>query len=817
MAEKFNMQGGYFSPQGYMRIDEGGSHDENPNGGVQIGVDGQGIPNMLEEDESVYKDYVFSDNIKADKKFLADNHIPEKYVGKLYSEIADAYVAEAQDRPLDTISNKGLNAMLMRLAQAQESQKEEKTVKELEDEMSQLTPEELDELEAMLAGTEQEQMQQPIVPEVEQPVMMANGGLIHRFDEGGDRPLVAYGGTIPAATVTATHPFTASVTRAINNFPKKAKEVFDEVKTPLYFVPGVGEALLAGDAIEHTVKGEYGKAALSAVPLVKPAKGVSKVMDEAYRMLEAEKAYDAAYKVEKAAETVKKGSKVKDSAKKVWGVGKYLFDPRAVWKSGWKPTTIGGKIGKGVIGTAQTLGSTALDLELVNQGVSTAVDQVRQRTGSNTDAAYEAAKATDPFANVRAKGGVINRYDNPLGSNLLQRGTGFNGMVTMQDVMNRHFPAVQIKAPKIDMSGVQAAISKLPETPKTITSNIPLTGPLFQVPQTGYKANADLGLPKLNLAPPKDNLATVRYKLRNNIPLVDTSGLKLPTGVTSLAPTTKAAASATPVVPTEPTVPEVPAAEEQGGNAGATTTTNTVKPAMLPTWPRYMGAVASGIMGLYNAFQKPDQYKIRRYNPTLPSAKLHLVDPTYNPMDQNMLVNDVLASGAGTTRAIMNSGAGPSTGALLVAADYNTGRNIGDARAKVWDANNQRRNEVLTQRNANAKATADFDYTMSRDRAQIQNMAELQNIQNELMQQRLNYAAEGEKYAALQSNINAMSQALSGIGQENFAMNQVNQDSAYDYVALPGGGYAYMPKTKKTDVTNSGKKGGRLMRPYKKK
>ncbi len=788
MAEKFNMQGGYFSPQGYMRIDTGGSHDENPNGGVQIGVDEQNIPNMLEEDESVYKDYVFSDNIRADKKFLIDNHIPEKYAGKLYSEIADAYVAEVEDRPLDTISNKGLNAMLMRLAQAQEAQKEEKTVSELEKEIAQLTPDELNELETMLGNTEQGQVEQPSVPEmvpqpvssveqVSQPQMMAEGGVLRRFEEGGgDGDLVAYGGTLPDAVATATHPFTARVSQAGNNFLKKAKEVFDEAKAPLYFVPGIGEALLASDAVEHTVKGEYDKAVLSAVPAIKPAKGVAKVMDEAYRILEAEKAAEAARKAAEAAETVKKGSKIKDAAKKTWNVSKYIFDPRAVWKSGWKPTTTGGKVGKGVVGTVQTLGSTALDLELVNQGVSTAIDQLQQRTGNNTESAYEDAKETDPFANTRARGGRINRYDTKIGSNLLQRGSGFNGTVTAQDVIRRHFPAVQLDLSGIDTSDVQDVLMKLPESPTTTTSNVPLLSrPLFQSPT--YKANVALTLPKLT--PLRDD-ATVQ------------------SDVIKIVPDIRTAASS----------------EKQESADAVTATGNTAQPAMLSTWPRYTGALTSGIMGLYNAFQKPDQYEIRRYNPVLPSAKLHLVDPTYNPMDQNLLVNDVLATNAGTVRALQNSGLGPSAGVAILAADYNTGRNLGDARAKVWDANNQRRNEVLTQRNANAKAASDFDYAMSRDRARILNAAESQNIQNDLMQQRLNYAAEGEKYAALQSNIDALSQALSGIGKENFAMNQVNQNSAYDYVILPGGGYAYMPKTKKE---NSDKNGGLLMRPYKKK
>ena len=48
MDNNFNMQGGFFSPTCYFKVETGGTHDENPNGGVQIGVDQQGVPNMLE-------------------------------------------------------------------------------------------------------------------------------------------------------------------------------------------------------------------------------------------------------------------------------------------------------------------------------------------------------------------------------------------------------------------------------------------------------------------------------------------------------------------------------------------------------------------------------------------------------------------------------------------------------------------------------------------------------------------------------------------------------------------------------------------------
>ena len=192
---KFDTHGGYFAPKDYLRVNEGGSHEENPNGGVQIGVDPEGNPNLLEEGEPVYKDYVYSDNIEAE----------------LYSKIADDLFSEAEERPLDPISRNGLEALLGRLADAQEGQKQAKEQRDLENELAQLSPEELDQLEAMLAqtsGTDQdggaaglpvsevvpeEQMIEPAEPmPIEGMPMMANGGTFFRkYDMGGPKKTMA--------------------------------------------------------------------------------------------------------------------------------------------------------------------------------------------------------------------------------------------------------------------------------------------------------------------------------------------------------------------------------------------------------------------------------------------------------------------------------------------------------------------------------------------------------------------------------------------------------------------------------------------------
>lgn len=61
---------GIIWPSELMYINKGGSHEENPYEGIQIGVDPQGVPNLVEEGEVVDKanNYVFSDRLKPSKE-----------------------------------------------------------------------------------------------------------------------------------------------------------------------------------------------------------------------------------------------------------------------------------------------------------------------------------------------------------------------------------------------------------------------------------------------------------------------------------------------------------------------------------------------------------------------------------------------------------------------------------------------------------------------------------------------------------------------------------------------------------------------------
>lgn len=116
-----NTQGGDFT-NGVTFIDEGGSHEENPYQGIQIGVDSEGAPNLVEQGEVVYDDYVFSDRME-----IPDDIRKEyKLRGKTFAKAAKSAQRESEERPNDPLSTKGLQAAMERIAAAQEEARERK-------------------------------------------------------------------------------------------------------------------------------------------------------------------------------------------------------------------------------------------------------------------------------------------------------------------------------------------------------------------------------------------------------------------------------------------------------------------------------------------------------------------------------------------------------------------------------------------------------------------------------------------------------------------------------------------------------------------
>lgn len=119
----YQTHGGDFS-NGIIKINEGGTHEENPNGGVLMGVDSQGVPNLVEEGEVIYNDYVFSNRLTPSNDLLKKVKLPKKYKGKSYSYIAEDLSKESEETPNDPISKRGLQANMSKLATLQELQRQ---------------------------------------------------------------------------------------------------------------------------------------------------------------------------------------------------------------------------------------------------------------------------------------------------------------------------------------------------------------------------------------------------------------------------------------------------------------------------------------------------------------------------------------------------------------------------------------------------------------------------------------------------------------------------------------------------------------------
>ena len=122
---ELNTHGGDFS-NGVTFINNGGTHEQNPFEGVPMGVAPDGQPNLVEEGEVLYNDYVFSNRLHPTDKELKEYNLPKKYKGHTFALIAEDMSKESAERPNDPISKRGLEASLGKLASLQEEQRMKK-------------------------------------------------------------------------------------------------------------------------------------------------------------------------------------------------------------------------------------------------------------------------------------------------------------------------------------------------------------------------------------------------------------------------------------------------------------------------------------------------------------------------------------------------------------------------------------------------------------------------------------------------------------------------------------------------------------------
>lgn len=115
---------------GVTKFNTGGSHEQNPFGGIPQGIASDGEPNFVEEGEVKYKDYIFSNRFKVTKSMLSKYNLPEKYAGQSFAFVADKLQKESEERPNDPISISTLETNMSRLQEAQEEHRSRRAVSE---------------------------------------------------------------------------------------------------------------------------------------------------------------------------------------------------------------------------------------------------------------------------------------------------------------------------------------------------------------------------------------------------------------------------------------------------------------------------------------------------------------------------------------------------------------------------------------------------------------------------------------------------------------------------------------------------------------
>lgn len=114
----------YFADGGLTTFNNGGSHEESPIGGIPQGTDDNGNVNLVEEGETRFQDYIFSDRLTLDEDMVKELNLPSKLIDKTFAEASEILAKDIEEHPNDPISKRGFEEMMVRLQAANNMKKD---------------------------------------------------------------------------------------------------------------------------------------------------------------------------------------------------------------------------------------------------------------------------------------------------------------------------------------------------------------------------------------------------------------------------------------------------------------------------------------------------------------------------------------------------------------------------------------------------------------------------------------------------------------------------------------------------------------------
>jgi len=102
----------------------GGSHEQNALGGILQGQSPDGQDNKVEEGETKYQDYIFSDRLKVDKQAVQEHNMPKSMIKKTFADASKKIAKLHKERPNDPITRDTMKSQMNHLMQANDEIRE---------------------------------------------------------------------------------------------------------------------------------------------------------------------------------------------------------------------------------------------------------------------------------------------------------------------------------------------------------------------------------------------------------------------------------------------------------------------------------------------------------------------------------------------------------------------------------------------------------------------------------------------------------------------------------------------------------------------
>lgn len=749
MINKYNTGGSVENPHGIVEYNAGGTHSQNPRGGVPISLDPQGVPNAVEEGElnlgreiMPEGDFILSHSLIAPKEIARSLGIKSNKK-MTFADLGKEIKKEAEERPNDAISKRALKTKMRKLAQAQETLKQQQ------------------EQEALALGLEN--------PEV-------NTFQYGSFPNSNDYPYW--------------------------DIYKRAYSTYNSNLGDLTEVP----MQLKEDSIKAAKKAEFEKnlSESSVLPEIV-------VTPNPYNNLEYKPAIFDNY--QNAFNAFTTFDNVSDSIFNLKNRAKSLYPKKdtSIYNNENVETIknlerqIRNNNLDGTTVSPETLTERSKALLHFYQD--------NPSLKASSDAYLYALDGLTDFENTYLypffEEGVTTNKQAEAYNKLVERsGVGDSYYVPANSFFPKKVPVKKVPAKQVITKEIP---SEKQQTSDGVPTEQQIFNKILSeqgVPYDYYMAN----MHKLSASPENIKKASVSTVPNNTVPAKGTkkkgnqnyrSGINARTSNTSIddihLDNLNALLNATGSKPTDPLEfnPELAKRIRQQAtdisNASNTSTHEKEDDGLYQTWSRYVPAFGSAL-GLALAARPADYSNADRIRRTINDNK---ITPRFigdyiqeNPLDREYLMSQMMSQGNATRRAIRENAAGnrANANALLLANDYATQLGMGET-FRQGDLYN--RNDALQ--------VAEFNRDTNSTNAEMDKAAQIYNASNGLKlavaEAEMREKIDNARAAAIAGNLTNLFQSIGNIGKENFIFNQINKDRSNIYKATRrGDSYYTAPK-----------------------